>query len=177
MKALTLYQPWATAMAIGLKTIETRDWSTKYRGPVIIHSAQKATREMDHDFTARLHASREDRAVFALAGYHFFADLPFGQSLAVAELIDCVPVEQVQVRYPVLFEGWSESRWGDYSAGRYAWIFNNLRRFERPRHVSGSQGLWEWKYGSPEVTTTDRLAILPDYRLPPQIQRPPFATA
>lgn len=31
MKALTLTQPWATAMALELKRIETRSWRTKHR--------------------------------------------------------------------------------------------------------------------------------------------------
>lgn len=32
MKALTLWQPWASLVALSEKTIETRCWSTKYRG-------------------------------------------------------------------------------------------------------------------------------------------------
>lgn len=42
MKALTLWQPWATLVALGVKTIETRSWSTSYRGPLAIHAAKKA---------------------------------------------------------------------------------------------------------------------------------------
>lgn len=42
MKALTLWQPWASLIAIGAKTIETRGWSTSYRGPLAIHAAQRA---------------------------------------------------------------------------------------------------------------------------------------
>lgn len=40
MKALTLTQPWATLVAIGAKRIETRSWSTTYRGPLAIHAAK-----------------------------------------------------------------------------------------------------------------------------------------
>ncbi|MFL5577327.1 MAG: ASCH domain-containing protein [Gemmatimonadaceae bacterium] len=40
MKALTLTQPWATLVAIGAKTIETRSWPTHYRGEVAIHAAK-----------------------------------------------------------------------------------------------------------------------------------------
>jgi hypothetical protein len=40
MKALTLTQPWATLVAIGAKTIETRSWPTSYRGPLAIHAAK-----------------------------------------------------------------------------------------------------------------------------------------
>lgn len=40
MKALSLWQPWATLIAIGAKQYETRGWSTPYRGPLIIHAAK-----------------------------------------------------------------------------------------------------------------------------------------
>lgn len=39
MKALTLWQPWASLIALGVKSIETRAWSTSYRGPLAIHAA------------------------------------------------------------------------------------------------------------------------------------------
>ena len=32
MRALSLTQPWATAIALGIKHWETRSWSTSYRG-------------------------------------------------------------------------------------------------------------------------------------------------
>lgn len=40
MKALTVHQPWATLIAIGAKRLETRSWSTSYRGPLAIHAAK-----------------------------------------------------------------------------------------------------------------------------------------
>lgn len=36
MKALSLQQPWANLIADGFKTIETRKWTTSYRGPLLI---------------------------------------------------------------------------------------------------------------------------------------------
>lgn len=39
MKALTLWQPWASLVALGHKRIETRCWETKYRGTLAIHAA------------------------------------------------------------------------------------------------------------------------------------------
>ena len=35
MKALTLHQPWASLMEVGVKTIETRGSATAYRGPFV----------------------------------------------------------------------------------------------------------------------------------------------
>lgn len=40
MKAITIRQPWASLIAAGVKTIETRSWSTKYRGPLAIHAGK-----------------------------------------------------------------------------------------------------------------------------------------
>lgn len=41
MKALTIWQPWASLIACGAKQYETRSWPTKYRGPIAIHAAIK----------------------------------------------------------------------------------------------------------------------------------------
>ena len=32
MKCISLWNPWATLMALGVKTIETRSWGTDFRG-------------------------------------------------------------------------------------------------------------------------------------------------
>lgn len=47
MKALTLWQPWASLIALGVKTIETRGWSTNYRGPLAIHAAKRPPKAAD----------------------------------------------------------------------------------------------------------------------------------
>lgn len=41
MKVLTLHQPYASLIVSGLKTIETRGWSTKYRGSLAVHAAAR----------------------------------------------------------------------------------------------------------------------------------------
>lgn len=41
MKALTLHQPWASLIALGYKTIETRSWATSHRGPLAIHAGTR----------------------------------------------------------------------------------------------------------------------------------------
>ena len=39
MKAITIWQPWASLLACGGKRFETRSWATSYRGPIAIHAA------------------------------------------------------------------------------------------------------------------------------------------
>lgn len=43
MKALSIRQPWAWAIVSGSKRIENRDWSTSYRGPLLIHASKGMT--------------------------------------------------------------------------------------------------------------------------------------
>lgn len=41
IKAISLKQPFANLIALEKKTLETRTWSTKYRGPLLIVSSKK----------------------------------------------------------------------------------------------------------------------------------------
>ena len=45
MKCITLKQPYAELLASGKKTIETRGWSTKFRGSFIIHVSKTVDAE------------------------------------------------------------------------------------------------------------------------------------
>ena len=44
MKILSVRQPYAWLIARGMKAIENRTWTTRYRGPVLIHASQKLAR-------------------------------------------------------------------------------------------------------------------------------------
>lgn len=47
IKALTVWQPWASLIAHGVKVFETRSWATKWRGPLAIHAAGRWGRDID----------------------------------------------------------------------------------------------------------------------------------
>jgi hypothetical protein len=40
MRALSLWQPWATLVVVGAKRFETRGWGTNHIGPLAIHAAK-----------------------------------------------------------------------------------------------------------------------------------------
>ena len=44
MKALTIWQPWASLLVTGQKKYETRSWATADRGPIAIHAAMRPVR-------------------------------------------------------------------------------------------------------------------------------------
>jgi len=58
MKALTLTQPWATLVILGVKRIETRGWATPYRGRIAIHAAKGWHRD-DIEFAFDTEIERE----------------------------------------------------------------------------------------------------------------------
>jgi hypothetical protein len=99
---LTLHQPWASLIALGVKTIETRSWSTKYRGPLAIHAGAGWTmdsrRAVGTDPIGHVIASRGLRTPFL--GYKDSAgkkrwlpgDLPLGAIVATCTLVDVVPI-------------------------------------------------------------------------------------
>ncbi len=44
-KAITMIQPWASAIASAGKDIENRSWHSHYRGPIAIHAGAKLNQE------------------------------------------------------------------------------------------------------------------------------------
>lgn len=80
IKALCLYQFWASLMALGAKRFETRSWGTKYRGLVVICASK--TLEFDPHDARMLKALRE-------SGIDNPYKLPLGMALAVGELVGC----------------------------------------------------------------------------------------
>src|SRR5256885_2163932 len=104
MKALTLTQPWASAVALGYKTIETRSWRTNYQGSLAIHAAK--------GFPAY---AKEFAAEESAAG-RLMEPLPFAVVICIVALIDCRAADYVGDEIGEL-----ERRYGDYSKGRWAW--------------------------------------------------------
>lgn len=99
MKALTIYQPWASLIALGAKTIETRSWRTSYRGPLAIHAGTTLALLGDapdawRAFPLEVYTSTRS----ADAPRRFPPDvqsvdpLPRGAVVATATLVDCVPI-------------------------------------------------------------------------------------
>lgn len=45
MKALSLKQPWAELIVSGKKTVELRNWNTKFRGEFLVHASQTPNKQ------------------------------------------------------------------------------------------------------------------------------------
>ena len=156
MLAISLWQPWASAIALGSKHIETRSWPTKYRGPIAIHAAKRCVKSelihlsCCHNWTGALY-----KHLFGQPGKCILA-LPFGAIVAVCELVDCRPSESFtngeldEDRFPTNtgIYRWTERGMGDFSLGRYGWVLKNVRALENPTPWKGSQGFFNVDIGA-----------------------------
>jgi hypothetical protein len=143
MKALTLWQPWASLIALGEKRIETRCWETKYRGELAIHAAAKLppkwlgasrlTDPFNGELADVLMCRRDvvDAKVRAL---------PYGAVVCIVELVSIEPTEHVRE-----FISERERIFGNYDDGRFAWHMKLIQRFDTPIPAKGNRMLWNWE--------------------------------
>lgn len=117
MKALSLWQPWASLIADGRKKIETRYWQLLYRGPLAIHAAKKVDKEACEYF-----------------GYDT-DKIPSGAVVCIVNVDGCV-------RFPHPLAPPDE--YGDFGEGRFGFLLTLIEKFETPKPARGFQSIWEW---------------------------------
>lgn len=130
MKALSLWQPYASAVALKLKKIETRSWRTNFLGEIAICASQKKSATMREFFDTVTGGYTAVSIAFSNEMLIHFDQLPFG---AVGDI-----------------EFWSDSKavgkverlFGDYSPGRYGWVLDQVERLRKPVPVIGRQGIF-----------------------------------
>lgn len=153
MKAITIWQPWASLLACGAKRFETRSWATAYRGPIAIHAAKKDVSE-----ALRMIPAPTAAGMKKLLGVEW-KELPTGAVIATATLIGCHEIDRIrEMRCAPQETGcWDcnhRGNWidasprevalGDWTPGRYAWELADVKLIT-PVRVGGKQGLWEWR--------------------------------
>lgn len=167
MKALTIRQPWASLIAAGVKTIETRSWSTKYRGRLAIH-AGLSFHPFDDAHARLVSAGVAPMDALVACSSRRIDIVPRGVVVATCTLADVVPMIEladeppgsggfvyvdpdfIQVHddtddsAPRYLE--AERHLGMYGSGRYAWLLTDITRCD-PVPAKGRQGLWDWNGG------------------------------
>ncbi len=160
MKALTLWQPYASLIAIGAKPFETRSYPppAKLIGQrIAIHAAVKPIQAV---WRMLPRAVREAIALaFARAGITDPLEfLPHGAVVCTAVLAGAYECDgPLPDRASVAVRRWtsgSEPRrsiaidpfGGDYSPGRWAWLLTDVEPLPQPLPAKGKQGWWEWDH-------------------------------
>ena len=125
MKAISLWQPWASLMADGRKKIETRHWHPPawlLGQELAIHATMKVDRDACEDF-----------------GYDALT-IPRGCVVAIVRLIDYEKFGQdAWKKY-----GLPETRYGDFEMGRYGWKCELIEKLNPPIAARGYQSIWDW---------------------------------
>lgn len=124
IRTISLWQPWAQLVADQRKLIETRSWSTPYRGRLAIHAAKRA-----------------DRLCRVMAKYfkYDWDELPKGAVIAVCDLVDVLPVEVALLQERAQLE--RDKGMGDYSTRRFCWFLENVHQVA-PLPFVGRQGFF-----------------------------------
>lgn len=145
LKVISLWEPWASLLAINAKRIETRGWSTDYRGPVATHAtkgglslAELKLRCSDEYFEQALKPLLTDDRRHVPVFHH-------GHILAVGNLVDCLPTDSIGC-LPGVFDNHpkldtpQERAFGDFSSGRFGLIFEDVVRLQVPVPFKSRQG-------------------------------------
>jgi activating signal cointegrator 1 len=141
IKAISLWEPWASLIRAGSKKYETRHWQTYYRGPLLICAA-KGRRELlkevlyDPTFQAGLTPSIIGPSVGKTILFVTPDMLYHGQAVAIVDLVDCIPTATMTTE-----QIGTDAPFGNFQPGRFAWKLENLRAIE-PFAVKGRQGLF-----------------------------------
>lgn len=147
MKIITLWQPWASLVALNLKQYETRSWPTNYRGLLLIHAAKRPVNS-DEVLSIRYGVDSDwvDMKQLQALEQLLDQDLPLGVVVAIADLTACLEMVWDISRSPsevanIDLQPQLERAVGDWSLGRYAWKLSNVQRLVEPIPWRGGQGL------------------------------------
>lgn len=142
MKAITLWQPWASLVAYREKRIETRSWYTAYRGPLAIHAAKNFPTEAKK---LCRHGEFLPALIRHFKGWDWFYDMypsniSLGCVIAICRLSSCIQITESNA------SGLSEQEraFGNFTPGRFAWMLDDVKRVKTPIPARGFQGLWNW---------------------------------
>ena len=134
MKAISLHQPWASMIARGEKTIETRWWRTTHRGDLLICSTKKPS----------------------------YSSLPCGFAIAIVDVYDCIPYESKhdlesgfdELKARMVLELQKECDRQVWSTSRvWSWMLRDIRRITTVFAVHGCQGFFEVETSFPIAFT------------------------
>lgn len=140
MKAISLWQPWASAIACEVKRVETRSWPypSKLTGQrIAIHAAKRFTIDERNAFESRVAPRSPEHALFVKIGIVTPDDLPLGCIVATAVLSGWQFTRDMRAMG-------TELSWGNFAPGRYGWLLEDIEPLAEPVPCVGRQGFFDW---------------------------------
>jgi len=149
---ISLWQPWASAIAAGLKLYETRIWATELPvgSRLAIHAAKQNGREVRDFWFHRVSLRPDFLAAFARIGIETWEQMPLGAVVATATFTGCATTESLVESGKVRPED-GEFFWGNFATTddqsgrpRYGWGLDQMRALAQPAPAKGHQGFFMW---------------------------------
>ncbi|MDD2490481.1 MAG: ASCH domain-containing protein [Bacilli bacterium] len=128
MKVLSLKQPYADLIKNKIKMIETRSWSTKYRGELYIHTSK----------TKINYKELRNKAVLNFINVN---KCEYGAIILKCKLVDCILMTEEFINE--IKQNKNEYLCGYYEIGRYAWLLSDIEII-KPIYVNGKLGIWNY---------------------------------
>ncbi len=165
MKTLTLTPPWSQLIILGKKKIETRSWSTNYRGEIAIHASKAfpgSARDLCYtepfrealgfpEGTGLLY--REPEPPWGPIARQMLKAIPTGCVIGTARLVGCERIDRnfringllITREQDTFTMTDMEREFGNYEPGRFAWILEDSKPLPKPIPAKGALGLWNWQ--------------------------------
>jgi len=117
MMALAVRQPYASAIVLGVKTVEWRSRAWKYRGSFVVCASKSPRIKLESGIV-----------------------LPTGVAVGIVDIVDCRPFcrDDLDAAYCIPDE------YDDHEIAGYAWVLENPREVEQVP-VKGIVAPWPWK--------------------------------
>lgn len=126
MKAISLWQPWASLWAAGVKIHETRHWATKHRGWLLVHAAKHrppAPADVSHAL---------EKIIVRRFGADWRKTLPYGSLIGAVNISACLATDGF---IPTIDDWYC----GNFGVGRFAWRAIDSKLFPDPVPYVGRQ--------------------------------------
>jgi len=145
---ITLWEPWASLLVHGAKTIETRGWRTHHTGPLWIHAAKRWSADQ-REFVRgtsffEMIAGESGARGTAKSGPH-----TLGKIVGSVVLDSCRLMQPSFDDRPCVVVGIDVSdddlAYGHWEVGRYAWITSEQTPLDVPIPANGAQGIWRFR--------------------------------
>ena len=123
MRCLSMKEPWLDLVLRGHKTIETRTWRTRHRGPLLLASSKAIDEEALERFTEDLWYLGDEQW-----------EHPLGYIRGVCSI--------VSVKHPIGDDPERRAAMLD-TEGLWMWRLEHVHRFDQPMPIRGMPGVFD----------------------------------
>ncbi len=149
MRALTICQPYAHLIMLPddhgrVKRVENRNWSTSYRGPLLIHAGK-----------SKDYLSLDPQGIHDVEYMIPFATMTFGAIVGVCNVVDCFSQQLPMDRdCAIRRRPWLAGH--EHVEGPFCFVLQECRKFVEPIPYRGAQGF----FNVPDELVAEQLSAI-----------------